>query len=61
MGLWVKACLHTLTQGNLSELLPLAAMETPKGTQEVHWWPDSGMELLLAPEAQAPKFGLVLV
>lgn len=60
MGVWVKACLHALTQGNLSEL-PLAAMETPKGTQEVQWWPDSGMEWLLAPEAQAPKFGLVLV
>lgn len=42
-------------------LLLLAAVRTPKGTEEVQWWPDSGMEVLLAPEAQAPKFGLMLV
>lgn len=39
----------------------MAAMETSKGKEVVPWGPDSGMEVLLALEAQAPKSGLVLV
>lgn len=38
----------------------MAAMKTPKGKETVPWGSDARMEVLLALEARAPKFGLLL-
>lgn len=39
----------------------MAAMKSPKGKETVPWGSDARMEVLLALEAQAPKFGLLLI